>query len=162
MKTFKKLFLEMSGKALSKVSDDFKSKSDDFTHGRQFSYLAGLMRNRNHKQLSKEMKGFISRNKEMKDVIIKVLSKHLKPYEVKSIVEDIEITDRTGKAHGVAQRYYDTYKTTKRNAPEIITKGGNTRKFILKGPDENLVADILTDKSIDSLKNVNVKARKVK
>ena len=32
----------------------------------------------------------------------------------------------------------------------------------LKGTDEDLVADILTDKSIDSLKNVNVKARKVK
>ena len=85
MRSFKDLQLEMSGKTLSKVSDDFKSRSDDFVHGRQFLYLAGLMKNRNHKQLSKEMKGFISRNKEMKDVIVKVLSKHLKPYEVKNI-----------------------------------------------------------------------------
>ena len=160
MKTFKELFLEMSGKALSKVSDDFKSKSDDFTHGRQFSYLAGLMRNRNHKQLSKEMKGFISRNKEMKDVIVKVLSKHLKPYEVKSIVEDIEITDRTGKALDVAQRYIKTYKTTRRPVPKIIEKGKD--KFILKGPDEKLVADMLSDKSIRALSKINVKTRKVK
>ena len=38
MKTFKELFLEMSGTALGKASDDFKSRSNDMTQGRQFSY----------------------------------------------------------------------------------------------------------------------------
>jgi hypothetical protein len=78
----------------------------------------------------------------------------------KKLKEDIEITDKTGKALDVAQRYYKTYKNTRRSAPEIIKKG--IGKFILKGTDEDLVADILTDKSIDSLKKVNVKAKKVK
>ena len=76
------------------------------------------------------------------------------------LFEDIEITDKTGKALDVAQRYYKTYKNTRRSAPEIIKKGRD--KFILKGPDEKLVADMLSDKSIGALKNVNVKTRKVK
>ena len=60
MKTFKELFLEMSGTALGKASDDFKSRSNDMTQGRQFSYLAGLMKNRNHSQLKKDINVFIS------------------------------------------------------------------------------------------------------
>ena len=160
MKNFKEFFIEMSGRALGKASDDFKNRSNDMTQGRMFDYLAGLMKTRNHKQLKKDLNNFISRNIEMKTINVKVLSKHLKPIEVKNLVEDIEITDRTAKALDVAQRYYKTYKNTKRNAPEVIKKG--VSKFILKGTDEDLVADILTDKSIDSLKNVNVKARKVK
>ena len=108
MKTFKELFLEMSGTALGKASDDFKNRSNDMTQGRMFDYLAGLMKTRNHKQLKKDLNNFISRNIEMKTIIVKVLSKHLKPIEVKNLVEDIEITDRTGKALDVAQRYYNT------------------------------------------------------
>ena len=112
MKNFKEFFIEMSGRALGKASDDFKNRSNDMTQGRMFSYLAGLMKTRNHKQLKKDLNNFISRNIEMKTIIVKVLSKHLKPIEVKNLVEDIEITDRTGKALGVAQRYYKTYKNT--------------------------------------------------
>ena len=62
MKTFKELFLEMSGTALGKASDDFKSRSNDMTQGRMFDYLAGLMKTRNHKQLKKDLNNFISRN----------------------------------------------------------------------------------------------------
>ena len=160
MKTFKELFLEMSGTALGKASDDFKSRSGDMTQGRQFSYLAGLMKNRNHSQLKKDLNGFISRNREMKNIIVKVLSKHLKPFDVKNLVEDIEVTDRTGKALDFAQQYVKTYKTTRRPVPKIIEKGRD--KFILKGPDEKLVADMLSDKSIRALSKINVKTRKVK
>ena len=78
----------------------------------------------------------------------------------KQLLEDIEVTDRTGKALNVAQQYVKTYKTTRRPVPKIIEKGRD--KFILKGPDEKLVADMLSDKSIGALKNVNVKTRKVK
>ena len=167
MKTFKELFLEMSGKALGKASDDFKSRSNDVTQGRQFSYLAGLMKNRNHSQLKKDLNGFISRNREMKNIIVKVLSKHLKPFDVKSLVEDIEVTDNTGKAYNFAKQYIDTYKNSYRPVPDIITKGGNTRKFILKGPDEKFVADMLTGPQgkrsrFNALRNLNIKQRKVK
>jgi|LULO01.1.fsa_nt_gb hypothetical protein len=167
MKTFKELFLEMSGTALGKASDDFKSRSNDVTQGRQFSYLAGLMKNRNHSQLKKDLNGFISRNREMKNIIVKVLSKHLKPFDVKSLVEDIEITDKTGKAYSFAKEYIDTYKDSFRPVPDIITKGGNTRKFILKGPDEKFVADMLTGPQgkrsrFNALRNLNIKQRKVK
>ena len=160
MKTFKELFLEMSGTALGKASDDFKSRSGDMTQGRQFSYLAGLMKNRNHTQLKKDLNGFISRNREMKNIIVKVLSKHLKPFDVKNLVEDIEVTDRTGKAYDVAHNYIKTYKGTYRPLPKLIKKGRD--KFILKGPDEKLVADMLSDKSIRALSKINVKTRKVK
>ena len=78
----------------------------------------------------------------------------------KKLKEDIEVTDKTGKALNVAQQYVKTYKTTRRPVPKIIEKGRD--KFILKGPDEKLVADMLSDKSIGALKNVNVKTRKVK
>ena len=78
----------------------------------------------------------------------------------KELYEDIEVTDRTGKALDVAQEYIKTYKTTRRPVPKIIEKGRD--KFILKGPDEKLVADMLSDKSIRALRNVNVKTRKVK
>ena len=167
MKTFKELFLEMSGTALGKASDDFKSRSNDMTQGRQFSYLAGLMKNRNHSQLKKDLNGFISRNREMKNIIVKVLSKHLKPFDVKSLVEDIEITDNTGKAYSFAKEYIDTYKDSFRPVPKIITKGGNIRKFILKGPDEKFVADMLTGPQgkrsrFNALRNLNIKQRKVK
>tara|TARA_R100001079_G_scaffold37374_1_gene18950 strand:+ start:387 stop:890 length:504 start_codon:yes stop_codon:yes gene_type:complete len=167
MKTFKELFLEMSGTALGKASDDFKSRSNDMTQGRQFSYLAGLMKNRNHSQLKKDLNGFISRNRGMKDIIVKVLSKHLKPFDVKSLVEDIEITDKTGKAYNFAKEYIDTYKDSFRPVPDIITKGGNIRKFILKGPDEKFVADMLTGPQgkrsrFNALRNLNIKQRKVK
>ena len=161
MKTFKELFLEMSGTALGKASDDFKSRSNDMTQGRQFSYLAGLMKNRNHSQLKKDLNGFISRNRGMKDIIVKVLSKHLKPFDVKSLVEDIEVTVKTGKAYDVAHNYIKTYKGTYRPLPKLIKKG-STRKFILKGPDEKLVADMLSDKSIKALSKIDVKTRKVK
>ena len=160
MKTFKELFLEMSGTALGKASDDFKSRSSDMTQGRQFSYLAGLMKNRNHSQLKKDLNGFISRNREMKNIIVKVLSKHLKPFDVKNLVEDIEVTDRTGKAYDVAHNYIKTYKGTYRPLPKLIKKGRD--KFILNGPDEKLVADMLSDKSIRALSKINVKTRKVK
>ena len=78
------------------------------------------------------------------------------------IREDYEVTDSTGKAYNFAKQYIDTYKGSYRPVPKIITKGGNIRKFILKGPDEKFVADMLSDKSFNALKNVNVKTRKIK
>jgi len=78
----------------------------------------------------------------------------------KELYEDIEVTDRTGKALDFAQQYVKTYKTTRRPVPKIIEKGKD--KFILKGPDEKLVADMLSDKSIRALSKINVKTRKVK
>tara|TARA_Y100000748_G_C15272676_1_gene401336 strand:+ start:80 stop:328 length:249 start_codon:yes stop_codon:yes gene_type:complete len=78
----------------------------------------------------------------------------------KELYEDIEVTDRTGKALDFAQQYVKTYKTTKRPVPEIIKKSKD--KFILKGKDEKLVADMLSDKSIRALSKINVKTRKVK
>ena len=50
---------EMSGTALKKISQDFKDKSKDITHGRQFAFLAGLMKNINHRLLAKDLKSFI-------------------------------------------------------------------------------------------------------
>ena len=78
----------------------------------------------------------------------------------KELYEDIEVTDSTGKALDFAQQYVKTYKTTRRPVPKIIEKGRD--KFILKGPDEKLVADMLSDKSIRALSKINVKTRKVK
>ena len=85
----------------------------------------------------------------------------------KQLLEDIEITDKTGKAYGFAKQYIDTYKDSYRPVPKIITKGGNIRKFILKGPDEKFVADMLTGTQgkrsrLNALKNLNIKQRKVK
>ena len=86
---------EMSGTALGKASDEFKNRSNDMTQGRQFSYLAGLMKNRNHSQLAKDLKGFISRNMEMKKTIIKILSNHLTDFQVKSLTEnDLKETEK--------------------------------------------------------------------
>ena len=78
----------------------------------------------------------------------------------KELYEDIEVTDRTGKALDFAQQYVKTYKTTRRPVPKIIEKGRD--KFILKGPDEKLVADMLSDKSIRALSKINVNTRMVK
>ena len=39
----------------------------------------------------------------------------------KKLKEDIEVTDKTGKALNVAQQYIKTYKNTRRPTPEIIT-----------------------------------------
>ena len=81
--------------------------------------------------------------------------------------EDYEVTDKTGKAYDFAKEYIDTYKDSFRPVPKIITKGGNTRKFILKGPDEKFVADMLTGPQgkrsrFNALRNLNIKQRKVK
>ena len=78
----------------------------------------------------------------------------------KQLLEDIEVTDKTGKAYDVAHNYIKTYKGTYRPLPKLIKKGRD--KFILKGPDEKLVADMLSDKSIRALSKINVKTRKVK
>ena len=78
----------------------------------------------------------------------------------KELKEDIEVTDKTGKALNVAQQYIKTYKNTRRPTPEIIKTG--IGKFILKGKDEDLVAKMLSDKSINDLKNIDVKTKKVK
>ena len=85
----------------------------------------------------------------------------------KQLLEDIEITDRTGKAYGFAKQYIDTYKDSYRPVPDIITKGGNIRKFILKGPDEKFVADMLTGTQgkrsrLSALRNLKITQRKVK
>ena len=85
----------------------------------------------------------------------------------KQLLEDIEVTDSTGKAYDFAKQYIDTYKGSYRPVPKIITKGGNTRKFILKGPDEKFVADMLTGPQgkrsrFNALRNLNIKQRKVK
>ena len=83
----------------------------------------------------------------------------------KELYEDIEVTDRTGKALDFAQQYVKTYKTTKRPVPEIIKKGKD--KFILKGPDEKFVADMLTGPQgkrsrLSALRNLKITQRKVK
>jgi hypothetical protein len=85
----------------------------------------------------------------------------------KQLLEDIEITDKTGKAYDFTKAYVDQYRDSFRPTPEIITKGGNTRKFILKGPDEKFVADMLTGPQgkrsrFNALRNLNIKQRKVK
>ena len=85
----------------------------------------------------------------------------------KQLLEDIEITDNTGKAYGFAKQYIDTYKDSFRPVPDIITKGGNARKFILKGPDEKFVADMLTGPQgkrsrLNALRNLKITQRKVK
>ena len=83
----------------------------------------------------------------------------------KQLLEDIEITAKTGKAYSFANEYIKTYKTTRRPVPKIIEKGRD--KFILKGPDEKFVADMLTGPQgkrsrFNALKNLNIKQRKVK
>ena len=83
------------------------------------------------------------------------------------VKEDIEVTDSTGKAYDFARQYIDTYKGSYRPVPKIITKGGNIRKFILKGPDEKFVADMLTGPQgkrsrLSALRNLKITQRKVK
>ena len=81
----------------------------------------------------------------------------------KKLKEDIEVTDKTGKALNFAKEYIKTYKDTRRPTPEIITKG--IGKFILKGKDEDLVATLVGGKPnerVGDLKNVDVKTKKVK
>ena len=81
----------------------------------------------------------------------------------KKLKEDIEVTDKTGKALNVAQQYIKTYKNTRRPTPEIIKKGMG--KFTLKGKDEDLVATLVGGKPnerVGDLKNVDVKIKKVK
>ena len=83
----------------------------------------------------------------------------------KELYEDIEVTDRTGKALDFAQQYVKTYKTTRRPVPKIIEKGKD--KFILKGPDEKFVADMLTGPQgkrsrLSALRNLKITQRKVK
>ena len=78
---------EISGNALKKVSQAFKDKDKDMSHGRMFSFLSGLMKTRNHTQLRKDLKGFISRNIKMKSDILRVLNTYLQPHEVRYLTE---------------------------------------------------------------------------
>jgi len=90
---------EMSGTALKKISQEFKDKSNDFSHGKEFAFLSGLMKTINHRILAKDLKSFITRHVEIKSDIIKVLTKYLKPYEVKALTEvkqDKDIKDKEG------------------------------------------------------------------
>ena len=132
---------EMSGTALKKISQDFKDKSKDITHGRQFAFLAGLMKNINHRRLAKDLKSFLTRNREIKSDIIKVLSKHLQPYEVKALTEkkaedeapkktkqDKDIKDREGTQPA---KYYA--KDTEGDAMAKSTKQARARHFAKYG-----------------------------
>ena len=89
----------------------------------------------------------------------------------KQLLEDIEITDRTGKAYDFAKGYIDQYRDSFRPTPEIITKGPKWKthhtSFVLRGPDEKFVADMLTGPQgkrsrFNALRNLNIKQRKVK
>ena len=91
----------------------------------------------------------------------------------KQLLEDIEITDRTGKAYDFAKGYIDQYRDSFRPTPEIITKGPKWKthhtSFVLRGPDEKFVADMLTGRDtprggqrFNALKNVKITQRKVK
>ena len=106
---------EMSGTALKKISQDFKSKSNDIAHGREFAFLSGLMKTINHRQLAKDLKSFITRHKAIKDDIIKVLSKYLKPYEVSTLTEVKQDKDVKDKEGTQPAKYYagDMAKSTK-------------------------------------------------
>ena len=78
---------ELSGTALKRVSQAFKDKGKDMSHGRMFTFLSGLMKTRNHTQLRKDLKGFISRNIKMKSDILRVLNTYLQPHEVRYLTE---------------------------------------------------------------------------
>ena len=86
----------------------------------------------------------------------------------KQLLEDIEITDKTGKAYDFTKAYVDQYRDSFRPTPEIITKGPKWKthhtSLVLRGPDEKFVADMLTDKKrpFNALKNVKITQRKVK
>ena len=59
----------------------------------------------------------------------------------KQLLEDIEITDSTGKAYSFAKEYIDTYKDSFRPTPRIKNK--KFGEFTLSGPDEKFVADMV-------------------
>jgi len=132
---------EMSGTALKKISQDFKSKSNDIAHGREFAFLSGLMKTINHRQLAKDLKSFITRHKAIKDDIIKVLSKYLKPFEVLTLTEgkaedeapkktkqDKDIKDREGTQPA---KYYA--KDVEGDAMAKSTKQARARHFAKYG-----------------------------
>ena len=132
---------EMSGTALKKISQDFKDKSKDITHGREFAFLAGLVKNLNHRRLAKDLKSFLTRHREIKSDIIDVLSKHLQPYEVKALTEkkaedeapkktkqDKDIKDREGTQPA---KYYA--KDTEGDAMAKSTKQARARHFAKYG-----------------------------
>ena len=88
---------EVSGNALKKVSQDFKSKSNDLAHGRQYSFLAGLVKNINHRTIAKDLKGYMKRNREMREPILRVLRKHLPDYDVKVLTQEGKAEDEAPK-----------------------------------------------------------------
>jgi len=88
---------EISGSALKKVSQDFKDKSNDFVSGRQYSFLAGMMKDVNHRMLAKKLKGYMQRNREMRAPILKVLRKHLPDYDVKVLTQEGKAEDEAPK-----------------------------------------------------------------
>ena len=61
----------------------------------------------------------------------------------KQLLEDIEITDKTGKAYSFANEYINTYKDSYRPVPKIINKKPMSNEFTLRGPDEQFVADMI-------------------
>jgi len=88
---------EVSGSALKKISQDFKDKSKDISHGRQFAFLAGLVKDINHKRLAKDLKGFMQRNRDMQTPILRVLRKHLPDYDVKVLTKEGKAEDEAPK-----------------------------------------------------------------
>jgi hypothetical protein len=88
---------EVSGSALKKISQDFKDKSKDIAHGRQFAFLAGLVKDINHKRLAKDLKGFMQRNRDMQTPILRVLRKHLPDYDVKVLTKEGKAEDEAPK-----------------------------------------------------------------
>ena len=132
---------ELSGNDLKKVSQAFKDKSKDMSHGRMFSFLSGLMKTRNHTQLRKDLKGFISRNIKMKSDILRVLNTYLQPHEVRYLTEkkaedeapkktkqDKDIKDREGTQPA---KYYA--KDTEGDAMAKSTKQARARHFAKYG-----------------------------
>jgi hypothetical protein len=132
---------EMSGTALKKISQEFKDKSKDITHGREFAFLSGLMKTINHRQLAKDLKSFITRHLAIKSDIIKILNKYLKPYEVTALTEgkaedeapkktkqDKDIKDRDGTQPA---KYYA--KDTEGDAMAKSTKQARARHFAKYG-----------------------------
>jgi hypothetical protein len=116
-------------KSLQKASDDFKRRSDDFSqagsktsYSVKFAYLAGLMKTKNLTSLKRDLKGFISKNHNIKDIIVKTLSQYLKPYEVKSLTEESDIEDKdiiieasvkSGIPYDILRKVYNDEKLTK-------------------------------------------------
>jgi len=131
---------EMSGTALKKISQEFRNKSNDFAHGREFAFLSGLMKTINHRQLAKDLKSFLTRHAEIKGDIVKILNKYLKPYEVTALTEgkaedeapkktkqDKDIKDRDGTQPA---KYYA--KDTEGDDMAKSTKQARARHFAKK------------------------------